>query len=98
MHCRRYGTTRIEYDVDLERPTRVVENEVFWPGWTAQVNGKKITAFDAHNMRGWELPAGHYKMVATFESPHRAKAVLSGLFGLFLWLVLLILLIREKFQ
>lgn len=98
VHCRRYGTTRIEYDVDLERPTRVVENEVFWPGWTAQVNGKKITAFDAHNMRGWELPAGHYKMVATFESPHRAKAVLSGLFGLFLWLVLLILLIREKFQ
>lgn len=98
VHCQSYGTTRVEYEVNLERPTRVVENEVFWPGWTAQINGQKITAFDAHDMRGWELPAGRYKMLATFESPHRAKALLSGLLGLFLWLVLLILLIREKNQ
>jgi hypothetical protein len=96
VRCQHYGTTRIEYEVDLEAPTRVVENEVFWPGWTAQINGQKITAFDAHDMRAWNLPAGRYKMVATFESPHRTEALLSGLFGLLVWLGLVTLLIRGR--
>ena len=68
-----YGADRIGYRVRLERPALVVENEIYFPGWSARVAGPDGTArvVDAVRVngvwRGWPLPAGEYELDARFR-------------------------------
>ena len=101
VSCIRYGTTRIEYRVDLPQPRFVVENELFWKGWSATVfslDGRAIEILEPINVkgfRGWRLPAGNYTLVATFETPNRNWGRLVTAVGVFLWLGLGVLLWRR---
>jgi hypothetical protein len=87
----RYRPDSVEYRVRLENPALVVENEGYFPGWTANIAGHAETmeSIDVYGLRGWQLPAGDYTFNAKFRMPQlRLAALLSGGF-LMLWLTLL---------
>jgi len=81
MQCLHYGTTRVEYQVYMSRPATVVENEAYWPGWTADIGGKRIVATETHGFRTWSLPAGRYRMISTFRQPWRLQGLLVSALG-----------------
>ena len=93
MDCVQYGTTHLQYKVHLDAPTLVVENEVYWPGWSASLKGTTITAVEVHGFRGWQLPAGEYTLRTDFHTPHLKQGIIVSLLGLFLWLAVIIALL-----
>jgi len=71
----RYGINEISYKINLKAPTFMVENELYFPGWKAElIDNSKKTIIDAVRVndvfRGWYLPAGNYGMKAFFEFPN----------------------------
>jgi hypothetical protein len=85
-----YGLGEVSYAVRLDEPTLMIENEIYFPGWNATLEApgrqRSLAATAANEVfRAWHLPAGDYRMVATFHTPGlRASAVLS-LLGVVLW-------------
>lgn len=81
LQCVHYGTTRVEYQVNLSRPATVVENEAYWRGWSAEIGGRRIEAFEVNGFRAWSLPAGQYRMTPTFRPPRRLQGLLVTALG-----------------
>lgn len=84
-----YGIDRVRYRVSSERPLLLVENEIYFPGWTANVDGVPVAAVRVNDLfRGWRLPAGTYDLETRFRlSGLRLLAAASGA----AWLALLLL-------
>jgi hypothetical protein len=53
------------YRVDTDRPLLLVENEIFFPGWSSDRAGEAVRVNGA--LRGWRLPAGTYEMETRFR-------------------------------
>jgi hypothetical protein len=90
-----YGLDRIEYEVALLRDTLLVENELYFPGWTAELEGPGIrTSLEARPvagaLRSWSLPRGRYRMTARFATPTKAGFRLVTVAAIALWLGLLL--------
>jgi len=83
------GLDHAEYDVDLPAETLFVENESWFPGWTATVpeGGRRISAEPANRgLRAWRLPAGRYRLETRFRLPgFRGLAALS-VFAAIFWI------------
>ena len=89
-----YGLDKITYTVDLDQPVLMIENETYFPGWTAKLGsgagGEQITAFAVNNaFRAWQLPAGRYEMEAAFHFPYFRTMVYISLASALLWFGLL---------
>jgi len=70
-----YGIDDINYKVSLEEPKLMVENEIYFPGWTATLvfsdHEEKLQAIEVNDVfRAWSLPAGEYEMNANFQFPN----------------------------
>lgn len=90
----RYGINEIDYKILLPRPTIMVENEVYFPGWSASlVSGDDVTVINAFSVNGffraWMLPAGEYEMRARFEFPHGRVYNAVSIVSLIVWILLL---------
>ncbi len=96
VQCVHYGTTRLEYLVNLSKRATVVENEAYWPGWSAEIDGRRIDAVEANGFRAWSLPAGQYRMTSTFRKPWRMLGLLVTALGTLCWLALLAALFRNR--
>ena len=96
VQCVRYGTDEVQYEVHLDQPTTIVENEVYWTGWTLQAGGRVLQAQPVDGFRAWALPAGTYPAVAKFSPPHRATAWAVFLVGLAAWLLLAFFLWKTR--
>ncbi len=85
-----YGIDRIRYRVSSERPLLLIENEIYFPDWTAQVPGATVSAVRVNELfRGWRLPAGTYDLETRFRlSGLPLLATVSGAAWL-AWLLLL---------
>lgn len=71
----RYGINDISYKVMLKEPKLMVENEIYFPGWHADLifpnKETKLPASVVNNVfRAWLLPAGDYAMIAHFSFPN----------------------------
>lgn len=91
----RYGVNEIEYRVTLSKPVLMVENEVYFPGWTASlVSDRGITSLRAVSVndffRAWWLPSGEYSMFARFEFPHSRVYNGVSIVLLIVWILLLL--------
>ena len=90
---RHYGINEIEYEVSLSRPQLLVENEMYFPGWRARLAtpiGDAIEAVPVNGaFRGWRLPAGTYRMTASFTMPYLRALRACALGSLAVWLVAL---------
>jgi hypothetical protein len=88
----RYGVNEIVYQVSLAAPRVLVENEMYFPGWTATLgtgNAQVIEAVPANGVfRAWRLPAGEYTMVARFEFPHLRLLWLAAGTSTAIWLAI----------
>ena len=90
----RYGIDEITYRVSLARETLVVENEMYFPGWEANLDlpggRRRIPAVEVNGVfRSWVLPQGTYSMVARFRPHHLVAYRGISLASLMLWLLLL---------
>jgi len=70
-----YGINDIAYNVSLKHPRLMVENEIYFPGWGANLifphSVVKLQASVVNNVfRAWSLPAGDYRMIAHFDFPN----------------------------
>ena len=58
---------RIEIDVDSELGGVLAINETWYPGWVAEVDGKRVPILRADVLfRGLEVPAGRHRVVVRF--------------------------------
>ena len=96
LQCVHYGTTRVEYQVNLYRPATVVENEAYWAGWSAEVNGRRIAATEVNGYRAWSLPAGQYRIYPRFRPPWRIQGLLVTGLGSLCYLALLAFLFGKR--
>jgi hypothetical protein len=85
-----YGINDIQYDVSLSHPMLMVENEIYFPGWTATLvtdgQSSEIEAVQVNQVfRGWMLPAGQYQMVARFALPYAGLFKAVSLGGFLAW-------------
>ncbi len=90
-----YGTNEISYQVSLQQERIVIENEIYFPGWSARLilaNGQReIESFPANGVfRAWDLPPGDYQMVARFQFPDIELFGLASLLGLGTWIMSII--------
>jgi hypothetical protein len=70
-----YGINDIMYKVALKEPKLMVENEMYFPGWQADLmlsnKGIKIYPVEINGVfRAWLLPSGNYTMIAHFHFPN----------------------------
>ncbi|XZG70790.1 hypothetical protein ACTSKR_02695 [Chitinibacteraceae bacterium HSL-7] len=87
----RYENTRIQYSVTSSQNFWFVENESYFPGWTAQTsNGERLIPKDYFGFRVWELPAGSYKMTAHYETPYFDKGLRIAGGALIAWLLTIV--------
>jgi hypothetical protein len=85
MHS--FSDTLLQYEVNLRKPALVVENEMFWKGWSGKLtdpsSGQIIAMLDPieqlDTIRSWQLPAGHYLFRVEFSDPHLRGVLLLTL-------------------
>ncbi|HTL71245.1 MAG TPA: hypothetical protein VL404_08155 [Candidatus Eisenbacteria bacterium] len=90
VKMKRYSIDGVDYDVDLARPAILVENEMYFPGWSARAGGEKgaltIRPTAAGGLvRAWALPAGRYELRTKFRMPHFTLGIVLSLAALILW-------------
>ena len=75
IHMVSFRNNGAVYEVNLDSPLAIVENEPYYPGWRARVcrddscSGTIRARSVAGVLRAWELPAGKYRLVTYFEPP-----------------------------
>lgn len=96
-----YTTTKINYNVKLKKPTKIIENEMYWDGWKMNISypsGKTITLspINIDGFRAWELPSGNYTMTAKFENRYKKLAFFITTFSILIWVLLLLIIYKQK--
>jgi hypothetical protein len=88
------------YRVDSDDPFLLVENEVYFPGWTLTRPGAPGATEPAVRVnglfRGWLLPAGRYSFDTRFHVPGLRAFALTSLTSGILWLATSIALLRRR--
>jgi hypothetical protein len=96
-----YGLNGIVYHVRLTTDSLLVENEIWFPGWTGKLkrSATKVENAEAtsveNTLRAWRLPAGQYKFVTEFRTPYLRGCAILSIAGLSIYLVLLVMAYRS---
>lgn len=84
VHTASYGLRTIDYEVDLDRRSLVLENEFAVAGWSADRGGiRRVTVGGV--LRGWVLPPGRYRFTASYVLPQRPAQLALGMLALLAW-------------
>ncbi len=87
----KYGINDIQYEISSSTPFLMIENEIYFPGWRAELISKDgvssyIGAVVVNDIfRAWALPAGDYKMLATFQMPYKNISAYLSVFAVISW-------------
>ncbi len=93
----RYGIDRVRYRVATDRPLLLVENEIYFPGWTASIETTALRAERVNDLfRGWRLPAGTYELDTVFRIPHLRLLALATVAAWAAWLSLVLAARRRR--
>lgn len=91
----KYGTDFIKIQVSSDKPLNMVENEIYWPGWTANITANNIKipiiTQDIQGFRGWSLPSGSYILEEHFEIVTRNISKVCVILGIIAWLLTAVL-------
>ena len=85
VRLRKYEPNELTYDVSSTAGGIVVFSEIYYPGWTATVDGSPVGVGRVdYVLRAMRVPAGKHKVVLTFkpESVRDTEAVAYVAFGL----------------
>lgn len=91
---REYGTDRVAYALASDTGGTYVVNELFYPGWRAVARNvasgetTRLEPRSAHGFRAYEIPAGEFEIIETFDMPDtrtwRMVSIIGlGLYGIF---------------
>ncbi len=86
-----YEPSRLNFSISLSRPATVVENELYWEGWTAEAREKNtgevrsLVAEDMDDFRAWRLPAGEWLVSEQYHTPNLRAGLITSILGVFLW-------------
>lgn len=86
----RYGSDEVEYRISAKDDRRIVENEIWWPGWDVTVCDQERCRPAVHTsptsqyLRSWTLPAGTWTIRVHFNAPSMLPAYLCFIAGLIL--------------
>lgn len=82
-----YTPNRLTYETQATKNGVVVFSEIFYPGWTATIDGKTVELGRAdYVLRAMQVPAGKHQIVLTFDpqSIHTTETVAYIALGLLL--------------
>ncbi len=78
-----YAPERRVLEVDVPRPTALVESDDFVPGWTASLDGAAVPIHPAMvTALGVEVPAGKHRVELVFRTPRLVPGAALSLIGL----------------
>lgn len=83
----------VRYRVQATKPLQLVENELWWPGWTFQLcddgtcRREMPVGRTPQALRSWQIPEGTWNVVLRFHERSYSVAVFSALLGAILVLV-----------
>jgi hypothetical protein len=91
----RYGINDISYKVKLKEPKLMVENEIYFPGWQADLifpnKEMKVKASPVNDVfRAWLIPAGDYVMLAHFHFPDLIIYQSISIISLGVWIFIIV--------
>jgi hypothetical protein len=91
-----YDINEITYVVSLDAPKLFLENEIYFPGWTAEISTEETTteieAVQVNDVfRGWFLPAGKYTMVTRFVFPYYHIFLAISLTTFLVWCLIVLM-------
>lgn len=84
----KYETDEIVYRLRATSPGTYVVNETYFPGWGALATDLdtqrtlKVFPINVDGFRGYEIPAGTYEIVESFDTPHRFESLVLAALGL----------------
>jgi hypothetical protein len=91
----RYDVDQITYQITMDRPGIIVENELYFPGWRGTLHFpdgrvEEVTATGAGDLlRAWQLPSGTYELRTSFVPRNVLLGALISAAFLVLWLVII---------
>lgn len=92
-----YGDNAIVLDVSTPRAGYLVLSEIYYPGWNAYVDGKKVPVYRADwCLRALVVDAGRHRVEMKFESPSFREGADISLFTFGLCVVGFIVSARRK--
>jgi hypothetical protein len=97
----KYGTDRIEYRLRATSPGTYVVNEIYFPGWVAVATDLdtgdilKLFPSNVDGFRGYEIPAGNYEIVESFDTPNRVESLVMAALGVCCYIGFVPLVVRR---
>jgi hypothetical protein len=95
----RYGNNSMALDVRTDRDGLLVLSEIWYPGWTATLDGKDTPVYRTdHSLRGIVVPAGSHAVEVTFspDSLKRGAVITGGALGLCFTLIAVSLAVGRR--
>jgi hypothetical protein len=79
------SSQRVEADVTTSSDALLLQNDTWYPGWEATVDGRESPIFVADYLfRGIGIPAGHHRVVIAYRSNAVTAGSVLSLFGIVL--------------
>ena len=80
---RRRGIDRYEYDLETPDPGFLILSQIWYPGWTAELDGTRIPLYRTnHALLGCEVPAGRHRLNLEMTCPRFWQGLLLAAVGL----------------
>ena len=83
-----YGSDAVDYRISTQREIRVVENEIWWPGWAVSLctehdcRAEIPVVSTSQALRSWQVPPGNWTVKLRYHPPSLLPAYLCVLIGL----------------
>ena len=78
-----YTNNRVELNVHAAGNLFLVSSEVYYPGWSATLNGKPIELLPTNlAFRGLPVPAGDSRIVMQFRPDYLVPSIMMSILGL----------------
>lgn len=94
-----YKPNELSYDVKSDKGGVVVFSEIYYPGWTATVDGKSVEMGRVNYiLRAINVPAGNHKVVLTFRPTTVKVTETIAYVGYALLVLILLLLVYREYK
>lgn len=78
------NSLKLVYQITTEKPTKVIEKGIYYPGWETTIDGRRIdlsqTAADFYGLRNFEIEAGSHTVVSQWTENLWDRKIGNSLF------------------
>jgi len=85
--CTTTGRSRVRAELTCDRPTTLVRREMYFPGWSATVNGRPATIARSDGLfQSIRVPAGRSTVSFDYDAPNLTMGLIAAVLGA-LWIL-----------